>query len=312
MATSGLYSYNLTRNQLVTDSLIDTGIIGIGQVPDSDTMSFAVRTLNGMIKAWQADGLQLWKIVDATLVLEKGATIYLLGPTGDHWTTSLTTTTLSANAASGAGTISVTDVTGIASTYYIGIELDSGSMHWTTVNGTPSGTTVTLTAILTGVASSGNQVYVYSAKAQRPLLLYNPIVRDKSGNERPVTFISRQDYYNMGNKTTQGTPTLFEFEPVLINSRIKSYVSSSNGTDMLLVSAQYPIQYMANANDDFDFPEEWYIALRFNLDVLLTPSNRMTMVEYQKLKDIAITEKERVMGWDKENTSMYIQPQGNR
>jgi hypothetical protein len=44
-------------------------------------------------------------------------------------------------------------VTGVATTYNIGVQLDDGTFQWTTVNGAPSGFTVTLTAVLTDSAA---------------------------------------------------------------------------------------------------------------------------------------------------------------
>ena len=72
-----------------------------------------------------------------------------------------TDTTLSANASGGATTITVASIANIASGDVIGIKLNTGLYHFTTVNGAPSGSTVTLTAAIPGsgvVANSGNAV----------------------------------------------------------------------------------------------------------------------------------------------------------
>ena len=53
----------------------------------------------------------------------------------------------------------------------IGIELDDGTIQWTTINGAPAGSTVTLTDALTDDVASGNAVYVYTAKTNRPMKL---------------------------------------------------------------------------------------------------------------------------------------------
>jgi hypothetical protein len=72
-----------------------------------------------------------------------------------------TDTTLSANASGGATTITVADASAIANGDIIGVKLNTGLYHFTTVNGAPSGSTVTLTAAIPGsgvVANSGNAV----------------------------------------------------------------------------------------------------------------------------------------------------------
>ena len=72
-----------------------------------------------------------------------------------------TETTLTANGSGGATTLTVNSITGLASGDVIGVKLDTGLYHFTTINGAPSGSTVTLTAALPGsgvVATSGNAV----------------------------------------------------------------------------------------------------------------------------------------------------------
>jgi hypothetical protein len=78
------------------------------------------------------------------------------------WTcTKRTSTTLTADGSGGDLTITVASITGIASGDIIGVKLNTGQYHFTTVNGAPAGNTVTLTAALPGsgvVATSGNAV----------------------------------------------------------------------------------------------------------------------------------------------------------
>jgi hypothetical protein len=72
-----------------------------------------------------------------------------------------TSTTLTADGSGGNLTITVASITGIASGDIIGVKLNTGQYHFTTVNGAPAGNTVTLTAALPGsgvVATSGNAV----------------------------------------------------------------------------------------------------------------------------------------------------------
>lgn len=80
------------------------------------------------------------------------------GPSGIFRVTARVDTTLSAGAASSAGSVTVTSATGIASGDVIGVLLDTGLTHWTTVNGAPAGNVVTLTAVLPGAAASGRAV----------------------------------------------------------------------------------------------------------------------------------------------------------
>ncbi len=78
-------------------------------------------------------------------------------------------TTISSGGGTGSNVIVVADATGIASGDIIGIVLNDGTYHWTTVNGTPNGNNVTLTSALPYYASAGNAVVTNRWKAMANL-----------------------------------------------------------------------------------------------------------------------------------------------
>lgn len=97
-------------------------------------------------------------------VLLTNTTFYVWNSTALEWqyVSNGTSTTLTANASGGATTITVASITNFTDGEKIAIELDSGAQHQTTINGAPSGSTITLLAALPGsgvVATSGNDVF---------------------------------------------------------------------------------------------------------------------------------------------------------
>ena len=130
-------NFTQTRNDIINGALRLCRVLSEGQTATAQQVSDAAISLNRMVKAWQADGLQLWAKQEATLFLTANTAQYLLGTTGANFTTSYTDTTLSANAAAGAGTVTVTSATGISSGQFIGVWTDSNTIHWTTVSGAP-------------------------------------------------------------------------------------------------------------------------------------------------------------------------------
>jgi hypothetical protein len=72
----------------------------------------------------------------------------------------VSTTTLTADMATGASSITVTSISGISDEDSIGIGLDDTTIHWTIVDGGPTGLTVKLLAAPFGPATSGNTVYI--------------------------------------------------------------------------------------------------------------------------------------------------------
>jgi len=336
MALSNTVIFTETRDQLITDALLDVGAVGLGQAIDADLISAAARKLNMMLKAWQADGLNLWKIRETTLFLQRAQNYYQLGPTStDNITVdrpiykSITTAALAIN------TTTIPVVTNLAQTNpsfsalkigdKVGIELSDHSMQWTTVSTLPDGISFTIPAPgLTQATLSGATVYAYTNGTNRPLAVWDLMRRDKSDNDVPVLHISRNEMYTFGKKTTLGTPTNFYFNPSIVqgtgssmaeqaagsqNAELWTYVSPSTATDRLVFNAQYPVMDMTAANMDFDCPQEWLLGIQTNLSVLLGPGQAITMEQFQILKGIAKEEKDRVMSWDRENTSMFLQPQ---
>ena len=131
--------------------------------------------MSAMCKGWQASGIHVWSEEECTLFLQTGQMLYSLGGSStDHacLTSGYVQTALSADAAASATTISVDSVTGIANGYHIGIQVDAGTNFWTTVNGAPSGTTVTLTNAMPSQATQGAFVFSYGTPLMRPLRVY--------------------------------------------------------------------------------------------------------------------------------------------
>jgi polygalacturonase len=67
-------------------------------------------------------------------------------------------TTVNSAASSGATTVTVASATGIGSGDLIGVLMDTGQTHWTTVSGAPAGNVVTLAVALTAAAAVGQTV----------------------------------------------------------------------------------------------------------------------------------------------------------
>jgi len=83
MARSGSYSFTVNRDELIKSSLRLLGVGHRGEPIIADEINDANTALNLMLKAWQADGLHLWKREEKTLPLISGVATYTLGPTGN-------------------------------------------------------------------------------------------------------------------------------------------------------------------------------------------------------------------------------------
>jgi hypothetical protein len=82
MTVSGVHTFTLNRDEIITEALELTGTVNIGDAIPSEVMESCGRTLNLYAKSWQAKGLQLHTYQSAILPLVTGQQSYLLGPDG--------------------------------------------------------------------------------------------------------------------------------------------------------------------------------------------------------------------------------------
>src|SRR6185295_3774660 len=101
-------------------------------------------------KQWQGKAdfganLKVWSRKTAYLFLQKGQSVYSVGPSGDNWTGAYSSTTLSASKVASATSVSLTAAIG-ANADAVGIVLDDGTIGWSTISSGGGTTTLTLPA----------------------------------------------------------------------------------------------------------------------------------------------------------------------
>jgi len=311
MSTSGSTNFKVNRDQLIKDSLIDVGAIAAEDTPSAAIINHASRKLNMLQKAWQADGLRLWKNDEVTVFLDKTKTFYSLGATGDHAVLSsgYNKTEMRVAGAASDTILEVDTTTGMTVADNIGIVLDDGTLHWDTIASITDSDTVVITTGLASAASVDNNVYWYTTKINRPTEITDAVLREDSGFDSYVEVVSREVYYGFSNKSGTGQVNQVYYDPQTTNGRLYVYSLTDDVTDKLILRAQFPVEDMDSAADDFDCPQEWYLAIQTGLAVLLAPSyGTLTGVEFKALKLLADEEKERTDGFDIEKTSVLMQP----
>ena len=232
MATSGSVDYSLTRSALIKESLQLVAAISEGIDPNDTQYLDASRTLNIMVKAWQAYGLNLWTIETASIDLAASTASYTLGPSG---TTGLT---------------------------------------------------------------------------ERPLKVVEVYITDSDSDDTWLQPLSRQEYIRIVNKDQTGTPTQWYYDPQLTNGTLSVWPApdSTSAAYTLKVVYQSPIEDMDADIDEFDFPQEWYEAIKYGLAVRLAPvyglpynDRLMLKREFDEILDLA-------KSWDTEQESVFFTP----
>lgn len=308
MATSGSINFIVTRDDIITEALEQLGVLADGESPSASQLSSMGRKLNMMAKAWQADGLNLFAVQRVYLIPQKNQNEYTLGPSStDHFTTSLVVTTVSTAAVSGAGSIDVASITGMSDGDNIGIELDDGSIQWTTISGAPSGSTVTLAANLTDDVAAANAVYVYTTLANRPMKILNATLRDVNGKDSSVDLLARRDYVDISDKTQDGDINQIYYDPQISAGKLFVWPEQSDTSKYLVLWCQRTLDDFDAASDDADFPQEWHLPLALNLALVASPAYGITPVEYKKIQMLAMLYYENAASWDTEDY-IILQP----
>jgi len=309
MATSGSSNFSITLADIVEDAYEICGSYQAGEVVDPNDFVVAKRKLNMMVKAMMQQGLHLWAIQEATLFLQPGVGSYSLGATGTHCTATYVSTTLSTDEATSSTSIGLTSATGMSASDNIGIVLDDGSIHWTTISGAP-GATTTIATGLASAASAGAVVFAYTTKIQRPLRIIpdSAYWHSINNDDVPITLCSRTDYAQLSNKVSRGKVIQAFYDPQLTNGVMKVWQTPDLATDTLRFSYERPLEDFDNTTNNPDFPIEFGECLSYQLAVRLCPGLGVPPAMYQIIKMEAEQKLEMALGFDRENVSITFEP----
>lgn len=79
MSTSSSTDFSVSRDDIIKRALRLVGALAQGETPTTDQTTEAAAALNGLVKAWQADGMPLWAIKSYNVPLVSGTKDYTIG-----------------------------------------------------------------------------------------------------------------------------------------------------------------------------------------------------------------------------------------
>ncbi len=79
MATSGTTDYSVTRDDIIKRALRLIGVLAQGETPTTAQVDEGAVALNGLVKAWAADGMPLWSIKTLNVPLVAAQAKYQIG-----------------------------------------------------------------------------------------------------------------------------------------------------------------------------------------------------------------------------------------
>lgn len=310
MSTSGSVDHSTSRDELIKYALLNVGGISKGVTPDSTDVTDTAYILNNIVKQWNVKlGMPLWALKTGYILPIADTNSMTVG---SHCVTSYVQTTIGADEASGQTTLTVASITGISSGDVLGVELDDGSIHWTTVNGAPAAGEVVATDAITDDASEGNIVYAYTTtnRITRPLRVVHAYTHDESSEaDTPVTIISHQEYADLGTKDSESYPTQLYYDPQLgTAATFYWYPRHIDGNKVITIRYHRPFEDFDAAADEPDFPQEWFFPLLWYLSWAMSGKYGVdveTRQQWLREAKILIDETE---GGLMEEGSVFLQP----
>lgn len=314
MATSGVYSFSVTRDDIIRQALLNIGKMDPDDTISSVQVSDASLVLNMMVKQWMgktdfAPGLKVWTRKHGHLFLSNITGRYLIGPGATGWTNSYVFPVLTASTPAASATLVLSSTSGISGGYFIGIEQTDGSLFWTTVQSVAS-PNVTLVSPLPVGSSIGSQVFAYQTVAQQALFIETAVLRDQNLVDTPIKMLTVQDYDMLSNKsdpTNIQDPTAIYYETQLGNSYLYTDAGAAQDvTKHLVLTYMEPVQDFTTALDNPHYPQEWYLTLCWGLGKQICPQyNRVwtPLMEENFITSLKMSQQK-----DAEKTSLFFQP----
>lgn len=166
-----------------------------------------------------------------------------------------------------------------------------------------------LNQLVTVTLFVGTQSYKFgplggTGNTTRPLDFIELRLRDSSGSDTPVELVSREEYFNLNLKSSQGNPSMAYYDPQMANGVLYIWPTADDATKTLVGTAKYPVQIFNNLNDTPDFPEEWFRALKFNLAKDLIPEYDVPDNHAMKVVMLAQEALTDASDFDREHTSV--------
>lgn len=279
MATSGVYDFNLTRNQIIELALLKVGAIATGNTPSNEQYDYCTKILNAMIKNWRANNIFVWNIDWITIPLT--ASNVVLGTDGNDYEciTNHTSTT------------ETRPITGAKwPSFWKEVDTSVGAV-WVTNTAYTSICNVTLDNDIVGLTDFK--------------------IRLAESTTQILTPLSMSDYAALATASTApGQPTQFlfyrQFSPSIF---FYPYPDSTTYT-FQGYAYRYP-QDIGNGNNTPDFLQEWLLPLVSNLAYEIAPINGIYGAQLKDLRVMAGDSKKAAQDLDHETGDVYIAPNLN-
>ena len=287
MTTSGTRTFNLDIAEVIEEAYERCGL----EARTGYEIKTARRSLNLMFAEWTNRGLNLWTIKQKVLNMAQSVSSYPVG-------------TLTITVASSASFVVSETITGGTSgaTAIITNIVSSTSIAITYPVGTFTATE-SITGSVSGAVTSVTNAVDFSLTQSSADIL--EVVLRRGNTDFELDRISRGEYLNLPNKTTQGRPSQFYFDRQ-ISPVINLWTVPENSTDQLIYYYVDRIEDAGAFANTADLPFRFYPCMVAGLAYYIAMKRSPERLQY--LKSIYEEEFQRASDEDQGRVSLKLQP----
>ena len=304
MAVTSTNTFSVTRNDVINSALRTLGVIGLGETASSEDFTNCSQALNIMIKSWAKKGWPLWTQETLAITMVDGVRQYPIGPTAGYvysvtstGGTGYTAGTWTATNGNGTGTDAsgtYTVVDGAPAVFTITVAGDSYTTAPTTFTLSGAGADATITATIVGLTTN------------KPVRAFTGYLRNPNSYDISLMQIAKWEYNLLGNKFNESTPNQFYYDNQLANGQLYVFnIPSASGYTCYL-DTQRMFYDMTSSTDTFDFPSEWFQALKWGLAAEICAEYGVPIEQIQYYEQKAIAYIEEASNFSVEESSVYF------
>lgn len=179
------------------------------------------------------------------------------------------------------------------------------------VDGMPLWAIKQYSVTLTASTATYNIGESQTVNTPKPLKVVQAFLHNTSTNiDIPMRVVTRQEYNLLGNKTSTGQPVQIFYEPLNTYGTLHVFPvpdATIAAAYTVTIVYQRPFEDMDSVSNTFDFPQEWYDALKFGLADRLAPEYGLSLQERQDIANRAKTYKTEALSFGLEEGSLYFQ-----
>lgn len=135
--------------------------------------------------------------------------------------------------------------------------------------------------------------------------------RQDSGNTTKINMEIIPNFnFNTYPTASSGLPIQVTYQPLVNYGKVTVWPTpdTTAATSTITLIYQAPFEYFNSSTDTMDFPEQWYLAIVYNLAVLLAPEWGIPLADRSQLIKEAMMYLEQVKAMGFEDGSFNIQP----